>query len=98
MSQSALYRKFQNNFVGPKLTRKQLKTLLAAQKPEIPVLFPIKKNTENSVVLNISTRITRKDRQVIATPKWVDKKAIKQIYEQSKEITNQTGVKHHVDI
>lgn len=95
MKQSALYRKFKNSFVGPILTRKQLKTLLANQPQNIP---PIPERKEPvKVYIADTTRPTRMIKQSIATPKWADKKAIKRIYDESKEITKNTGIKHHVD-
>ena len=39
----------------------------------------------------------RNDLLKIVTPGWADKEEIKKIYEESKRLTEETGVVHHVD-
>lgn len=39
----------------------------------------------------------RHAKRAVATPPWVDKKAIEAIYAQAKRLTKETGIPHHVD-
>jgi hypothetical protein len=39
----------------------------------------------------------RRARKLQAYPDWVDQKAIEQIYKEARRLTEETGIKHHVD-
>jgi hypothetical protein len=97
------YTKFKKSFIGPILPRKIAKSLqlgifsgeMKADKPKKHV-----SRKESNPPCNFDDwRSSRHGLNVtrLVTPNWANKNEIKELYEESKRLTKETGIKHHVD-
>ena len=94
MNNSREWANFKRNFVGPVIPRRIRKIRRELLPPEVPVLGPI------NLKLEFGDNRKLWDRKAIhryAMPFWADKSAIKEIYNEAKILTKNTGVEYHVD-
>jgi hypothetical protein len=93
------YAKFKRLFVGPILPRSQAKRIRIENDPGMPA-EPIeyeglkKKQYQEPICRSVNSGNNVRS---IATPLWANKKKIKEFYSVAKLLTENTGVKHHVD-
>lgn len=103
MSTSREYAKFKREFVGPVLKRKQRQALM----PRWPAEKPTPKYKSVSI-LELSEEdkkkahwssyiVERRKKRDKSMPPWANKAAIRKIYQEARQLTISTGIKHEVD-
>jgi len=105
MNESKDYRKFNKNFVGPILPKKIAKQFEIGiyNREPMPAVKPDRVDCKREKPLRSvdggDWRSTNnvKNLKHHVQPLWADKTKIKEIYLLAKTLTEQTGIKHHVD-
>ena len=98
---SKTYAKFKRLFVGPNIPKKIKKQRGIGYTPPMPAPKPLKIELESlgwgTMISDL--RAVRYSPNLIKylTPPWANKTAIKQIYQEAKRMTAETGIQYEVD-
>ena len=96
MSSSREYAKFKRLFIGPSIPKKIKKDRGIGVAPAMPAKKPPKASGPKSNYDFRSSRFGRNIKNII-TPLWANKFAIKEIYNEARRLTEETGVLYEVD-
>lgn len=93
------YRKFKRDFIGPVLPRKIGRQRQIGIYSRDPMYAEKPKKSKDSQVEPDDWRSVRSaiDVKSRVTPVWADKNKIKELYDHCKKLTEETGIKYHVD-